>query len=146
MSMTSNCGFQIKGKACGICKNNDNETLHLRNICFDWSKDDVCSLPYLILAFVASTLLFLVMVDLLQLAEKLQTFDLENLEDINLIENPDRKGKNRGYAFLDFRSHVDAVAGFLKLQKKDLYLGTDVRAQISFSNTISQDDKIMEKV
>ena len=41
---------------------------------------------------------------------------------------------------------MDAVAGFLKLQKKDLYLGTDVRAQISFSNTISQDDKIMEKV
>jgi hypothetical protein len=71
---------------------------------------------------------------------------LENLEDINLIENPDRRGKNRGYAFLDFSSHVDAVAGFLKLQKKDLYLGTDVRAQISFSNTISQDDKIMEKV
>lgn len=110
----------IKGKTCGICKNNDNETLHLRNICFDWSKDD--------------------------LAEKLKTFELENLEDINLIENPDRRGKNRGYAFLDFSSHVDAVAGFLKLQKKDLYLGTDVRAQISFSNTISQDDKIMEKV
>ena len=110
----------IKGKACGICKNNDNETLHLRNICFDWSKDD--------------------------LAEKLKTFELENLEDINLIEHPDRKGRNRGYAFLDFSSHVDAVAGFLKLQKRDLFLGTDVRAQISFSNTISQDDKVMEKV
>ncbi|KQK16421.1 hypothetical protein BRADI_1g28670v3 [Brachypodium distachyon] len=111
---------KIKGKACGICKNNDNETLHLRNICFDWSKDD--------------------------LAENLKTFELENLEDINLIEHPDRKGKNRGYAFLDFSSHVDAVAGFLKLQKRDLYLGTDIKAQISFSNTISQDDKVMEKV
>lgn len=33
--------FQIKGKACGICKNRENETLHVRNICFDWSKDDV---------------------------------------------------------------------------------------------------------
>lgn len=86
------------------------------------------------------------MVDLLQLAEKLKTFELENLEDINLIEHPDRKGRNRGYAFLDFSSHVDAVAGFLKLQKRDLFLGTDVRAQISFSNTISQDDKVMEKV
>ncbi|KAG2641767.1 heterogeneous nuclear ribonucleoprotein Q-like isoform X1 [Panicum virgatum] len=110
----------IKGKACGICKNSENETLHVRNICFDWSKDD--------------------------LAEKLKPFELENLDRINLIEHPERKGKNRGYAFLDFRTHVDAVAAFLKLQEKDLYLGTDFRAHISFSNTLSQDDEIMEKV
>ncbi|XP_062187246.1 uncharacterized protein LOC133890742 isoform X2 [Phragmites australis] len=110
----------IKGKACGICKNSENETLHLRNICFDWSKDD--------------------------LAEKLKPFELENLDRINLIEHPERKGKNRGYAFLDFRTHVDAVAGFLKLQKEDLYLGTDFRAHVSFSNTLSQDDEVMEKV
>lgn len=110
----------IKGKACGICKNSETETLHLRNICFDWSKDD--------------------------LAEKLKPFKLENLDRINLIEHPDRKGKNRGYAFLDFRTHVDAVEAFVKLQKIDLYLGTDSRANISFSNTLSQDDEIMEKV
>jgi len=81
-----------------------------------------------------------------QLAEKLKPFELENLDRINLIEHPERKGKNRGYAFLDFRTHVDAVAAFLKLQEKDLYLGTDFRAHISFSNTLSQDDEIMEKV
>ncbi|OEL14469.1 hypothetical protein BAE44_0024513 [Dichanthelium oligosanthes] len=110
----------IKGKTCGICKNIENETLHVRNICFDWSKDD--------------------------LAEKLEPFELENLDRINLIEHPERRGKNRGYAFLDFRTHVDAVAAFLKLQERDLYLGTDFRAHISFSNTLSQDDEIMEKV
>lgn len=110
----------IKGKACGICKNSDNETLHLRNICFDWSNDD--------------------------LAEKLKPFELENLDRINLIEHPERKGKNRGYAFLDFRTHVDAVDAFVKLQKRDLYLGTEFRAHISFSNTLSQDDEVMEKV
>ncbi|TKW31786.1 hypothetical protein SEVIR_2G129300v4 [Setaria viridis] len=110
----------IKGKACGICKNSENETLHVRNICFDWSRDD--------------------------LAEKLKPFELENLDRINLIEHPEKRGKNRGYAFLDFRTHVDAVAAFLKLQERDLYLGTDFRAHISFSNTLSQDDEIMEKV
>ncbi|KAK3126947.1 hypothetical protein QOZ80_7AG0565670 [Eleusine coracana subsp. coracana] len=110
----------IKGKACVICKNSENETLHLRNICFDWSKDD--------------------------LAEKLKPFELENLDRINLIEHPERRGKNRGYAFLDFRTHVDAVAAFLKLQKEDLFLGTDFRAHVSFSNTLSQDDEVMEKV
>lgn len=57
-----------------------------------------------------------------------------------------RKGKNRGYTFLGFSTHVDAVAAFLKLQKGDVYLGTDVRAQVSFSNTISQDDMVVEKV
>ncbi|KAL6639412.1 hypothetical protein ACP70R_023142 [Stipagrostis hirtigluma subsp. patula] len=112
--------FVIKGKACGICKNSENETLHLRNICFDWSTDD--------------------------LAEKLKPFELENLDRINLIEHPERKGKNRGYAFLDFKTHVDAAAAFLKLQKRDLYLGTDFRAQVSFSKTLSQDDEVMEKV
>nr|CAB3456486.1 unnamed protein product [Digitaria exilis] len=81
-----------------------------------------------------------------KLAENLKPFELENLDRINLIEHPERKGKNRGYAFLDFRTHVDAVAAFLKLQERDLYLGTDFRAHISFSNTLSQDDEIMEKV
>jgi len=81
-----------------------------------------------------------------QLAEKLEPFKLENLDRINLIEHPEKKGKNRGYAFLDFRTHVDAVAAFVKLQKRDLYLGTDFRAHMSFSNTLSQDDEIMEKV
>uniref|UniRef100_A0A0D9Y4P4 RRM domain-containing protein n=1 Tax=Oryza glumipatula TaxID=40148 RepID=A0A0D9Y4P4_9ORYZ len=111
---------RVKGEACMICKNDANETLHLRNICFDWTKDD--------------------------LAEELKTYKLENLEDINLVEDPERKGKNRGYAFLDFRTNVDGVDAFFKLQNRDIYLGTDVRAQVSFSKTLSQDDKIMEKV
>jgi RNA recognition motif-containing protein len=71
---------------------------------------------------------------------------LENLDRINLIEHPERRGKNRGYAFLDFRTHLDAVAAFLKLQNGDLFLGTDFRAHVSFSNTLSQDDDVMEKV
>lgn len=86
------------------------------------------------------------MIHSVQLAENLKPFELENLDRINLIEHPERKGKNRGYAFLDFRTHVDAVDAFLKLQERDLYLGTDFRAHISFSNTLSQDDEIMEKV
>jgi RNA recognition motif-containing protein len=81
-----------------------------------------------------------------QLAEELKTYKLENLEDINLVEDPERKGKNRGYAFLDFRTNVDGVDAFFKLQNRDIYLGTDVRAQVSFSKTLSLDDKIMEKV
>jgi hypothetical protein len=81
-----------------------------------------------------------------QLAEKLKPFELESLDRINLIEHPERRGKNRGYAFLDFRTHLDAVAAFLKLQNGDLFLGTDFRAHVSFSNTLSQDDDVMEKV
>jgi RNA recognition motif-containing protein len=71
---------------------------------------------------------------------------LENLDRINLIEHPEKRGKNRGYAFLDFRTHVDAVAAFLKLHNGDLFLGTDFRVHVSFSNTLSQDDEVMEKV
>ncbi|KAG8080695.1 hypothetical protein GUJ93_ZPchr0007g4230 [Zizania palustris] len=110
----------IKGKACGICKNDGTKTLHLRNICFDWTKDD--------------------------LAEELKSYKLENLEDISLVEHLDIKGKNRGYAFLEFSTHVDAADAFFKLQNTDIYLGTDVSTQVSFSKTIAPDDKVMEKV
>ncbi|KAG1354545.1 putative nucleolin [Cocos nucifera] len=112
--------IQIKGKSCGVRKSDDNETLHLANICTTWTK--------------------------VKLVEKLRTFKLENLEEVHLIEDPHNEGKNRGYAFLDFSTHLDAVAACIKFHKRNVYFGTDVRAEVSFSKTIEPDDQVMAQV
>lgn len=112
--------IKVKGKLCGIIKSIDNETLHLANICPTWTKD--------------------------KLVEKLKTFKLENLEYVHLIEDPRNKGQNRGYAFLDFSTHMDAVAACCKLQKRYIYFGTDVRAEVSFAKSVEPDEEMMAQV
>ncbi|XP_072961108.1 uncharacterized protein [Typha angustifolia] len=112
--------IQVRGKSCGVTRSIGNETLHLGNICTTWTKDD--------------------------LVEKLKAFNLENLEEVHLIEDPNRRGKNRGYAFLDFSTHMDAVAACSKLQKRNVYFGTDVRAEVSFSKTVEPDEEVMAQV
>lgn len=82
----------------------------------------------------------------MQLVEILKTFRLENLEEVHLIEDPHNEGKNRGYAFLDFSTHMDAVAACIKLQKRNVYFGTDVRDEVSFSKTIEPDEEVMAQV
>ncbi|XP_077246685.1 uncharacterized protein LOC143886548 isoform X2 [Tasmannia lanceolata] len=109
---------RVRGKVCGVTRRNDNETLHLRNICTSWTQDD--------------------------LVEKLKAYDLHNLEEVHLMEDPTNKGKNRGYAFLDFGTHSDAVAACTKLQKRDVFLGTDIRAEVAFSN--KPDAEVMAQV
>ncbi|KAL5726829.1 hypothetical protein ACHQM5_000079 [Ranunculus cassubicifolius] len=112
---------QIRGKVCEVTRNNDNETLHLGNICTTWTKDT--------------------------LVERLRPFELENLDDVHLIEDPRDRRKNRGYAFLNFSTHMDAVAACNKLQKGSLYLGTTTRADIAFAKSaVEPDEEIMSQV
>eukprot|EP00262_Sarcandra_glabra_P021320 TRINITY_DN8956_c0_g1_i2.p1 TRINITY_DN8956_c0_g1~~TRINITY_DN8956_c0_g1_i2.p1 ORF type:complete len:665 (+),score=148.07 TRINITY_DN8956_c0_g1_i2:233-2227(+) len=111
---------KVKGKVCGVTRNNDKETLHIRNICTTWTKD--------------------------KLVEKLKPYELENLEEVHLIDDPINKGKNRGYAFLDFSTHMDAVSACIKLQKADVFFGTDVRAEVAFSKSAEPDEEVMSQV
>lgn len=80
-----------------------------------------------------------------QLVEKLKAHDLHNLEEVHLLEDRHCKGRNRGYAFFDFSTHMDAVDAYNKLQRKNVYLGVDVRVQVTFATT-SPAGKSMEKV
>eukprot|EP00268_Persea_americana_P002675 TRINITY_DN10833_c0_g1_i15.p1 TRINITY_DN10833_c0_g1~~TRINITY_DN10833_c0_g1_i15.p1 ORF type:complete len:627 (-),score=140.87 TRINITY_DN10833_c0_g1_i15:768-2648(-) len=113
--------IKVKGRVCGVLRNNNNETLHLRNICTSWTKD--------------------------KLIQKLKAFELENLEEVHLMDDPNNKGKNRGYAFLDFSTHMDAVAACTKLQKRDIFFGTNVRAEVAFSlSAVEPDEEVMAQV
>ncbi|XP_068658736.1 heterogeneous nuclear ribonucleoprotein Q-like isoform X2 [Aristolochia californica] len=111
---------QVKGKVCGVTRSNDKETLHLRNICPTWTKD--------------------------MLVEKLKAYDLDNLDEVHLMKDPIDKGKNRGYAFVDFSTHMDAVAACSKLQKGSFYFGTKVRAEVAFAKTMEPDEEVMSQV
>ncbi|KAK1304481.1 Polyadenylate-binding protein 5 [Acorus calamus] len=112
---------KVNGKLCGVMKSNDNVTLHLGNICKSWTKE--------------------------MLEEKLKSLGLEKIEEVHLMNDPNMKGMNRGYAFLDFRSHMDAVAGCIKLQRQDAFFGTDARAVVSFSMSACEpDEEVMAQV
>ncbi|CAN6463776.1 unnamed protein product [Victoria cruziana] len=112
---------KINGKICGVTRNNDNETLYLRNICKTWTASD--------------------------LLEKLKSYEIENLVDAHLIDDPDNKGKNRGYAFLEFSTHMDAVTACTKLQKRGVSFGTDSLAEVAFAKSAVQpDEEVMAQV
>ncbi|KAI3898036.1 hypothetical protein MKW92_002378 [Papaver armeniacum] len=111
----------IRGKVCEVTRNNDNETLHLGNICMTWTKD--------------------------MLVEKLKSFDLENLEQVDLIDDPNESGRNRGYAFLSFSTHMDAVAACSKLHKLNPHFGKSARADIAFAKSaVEPDEDVMAQV
>ncbi|RZC91475.1 hypothetical protein C5167_027536 [Papaver somniferum] len=111
----------IRDKVCEVTRNNDNETLHLGNICMTWTKD--------------------------MLVEKLKSYDLENLEQVDLIEDPNESGRNRGYAFLSFSTHMDAVAACSKLHKLNPHFGKSVRADIAFAKSaVEPDEDVMAQV
>ncbi|KAF6136202.1 hypothetical protein GIB67_001611 [Kingdonia uniflora] len=112
---------QIRGRICEVRRKYDNETLHLGNICTTWTKDT--------------------------LVQKLNSYELQNLLDVQLIEDPSDKSKNRGYAFLNFSTHMDAVAASNKLQRGDAFFGTSVRADVAFAiSAVEPDEEVMAQV
>ncbi|KMZ58377.1 hypothetical protein ZOSMA_77G00360 [Zostera marina] len=111
---------EVRGNWCGVTRSNSNETLYLGNICTSWTKND--------------------------LVQEIKTYKLENLDGINLIGDSSNNSKNRGYAFLDFKTHMDALAACCKLQKEDIFLGTNYRAEVAFSKSVQPDEEAMSQV
>nr|CAD1844350.1 unnamed protein product [Ananas comosus var. bracteatus] len=102
-------GTEVKGKRVGISASQDNDTLYLGNICKSWSKD--------------------------QVVETLKGFGVEGVEHLLLPDDPNNEGKSKGFAFLEFSSHSDAMAAFQRLRKPDAVLGCDRSAKVSFAQT-----------
>ncbi|KAG6793208.1 hypothetical protein POTOM_002402 [Populus tomentosa] len=112
----------INGKRCWTAQIQDgSKTLHVLNICKEWTKDD--------------------------LEDKLAEYGVKNYEVLTL--NPDRenKEKNRGYALLDFRSRKDASEALELLEKENVSFGQNRAAKADFSRIyISGNDEIMSHV
>uniref|UniRef100_A0A0C9RY74 TSA: Wollemia nobilis Ref_Wollemi_Transcript_4346_2585 transcribed RNA sequence n=1 Tax=Wollemia nobilis TaxID=56998 RepID=A0A0C9RY74_9CONI len=112
---------QVKGKRCGVTRSQDNETLYVRNINRSWTKDT--------------------------LRDKLKEYGIDNVEETTLMDDPLQEGKNRGFAFLEFSTHLDATNAFKRLQKRDIFFGVDVSAKVAFAKSgIEPDEEVMAQV
>jgi len=54
---------------------------------------------------------------------------------------------NRGFAFMEFSARSDAMNAYKRLQKRDVVLGTDKTAKVSFAETfVEPDEEVMAQV
>ncbi|KAJ6804442.1 nucleolin-like isoform X2 [Iris pallida] len=102
-------GTEVKGKQIRISASDDNDTLYLGNICKTWTKN--------------------------QVIETLKGYGIEEIEDILLPDDPKNEGRIKGFGFLEFASHSDAMVAFHRLRKPDALFGRDISAKISFAQT-----------
>ncbi|XP_076942730.1 uncharacterized protein LOC143612694 [Bidens hawaiensis] len=102
-------GVEVRGKRVVISASQDNDTLHLGNICKTWNKE--------------------------QVLQQLKEYGIEHIEMLRLPEDPKMEGKNKGFAFLEFSTHSDAVEAFKRLKKPDVVFGRDISAKVEFAET-----------
>ncbi|KAJ7529714.1 hypothetical protein O6H91_15G063000 [Diphasiastrum complanatum] len=114
-------GSQIRGQPCRVIPSEENDLLYLGNIDYKWKKEN--------------------------LMEALNKYKIEKLEEVTLLEDPQNKEKNRGYAFLEFTTHKDAMKAFQRLQRPDVIVGGDRSAKVAFAQPLVEpDDETMEQV
>ncbi|GMH19706.1 hypothetical protein Nepgr_021547 [Nepenthes gracilis] len=102
-------GIEVKGKHAKISLSQGNNTLYIGNICKTWTKEHVL--------------------------EKLKDLGIEEIEEIYLPEDPKSDGKIKGFAFLGFCNHSDAMAALQQLRKADAVFGRDSSAKVAFAQT-----------
>ncbi|XP_027345260.1 nucleolin-like isoform X2 [Abrus precatorius] len=112
----------IHGKRCGTAPSEDNDTLFLGNICNTWTKEAI--------------------------KQKLIDYGIEGVESITLVPDVQHEGMSRGFAFLEFSCHADAMLAYKRLQKPDVIFGHAERtAKVAFAEPIREPDpEIMAQV
>ncbi|KAK7262939.1 hypothetical protein RJT34_30521 [Clitoria ternatea] len=112
----------ICGKRCGTAPSEDNDTLFLGNICNSWTKEAI--------------------------KQKLKDYGVEGVENITLVPDVQHVGLSRGFAFLEFSCHADAMLAYKRLQKPDVIFGHAERtAKVAFAEPIHEPNpEIMAQV
>eukprot|EP00262_Sarcandra_glabra_P015864 TRINITY_DN499_c0_g3_i2.p1 TRINITY_DN499_c0_g3~~TRINITY_DN499_c0_g3_i2.p1 ORF type:complete len:781 (-),score=224.86 TRINITY_DN499_c0_g3_i2:533-2875(-) len=113
-------GTEVRGKRVGISASQDKDTLYLGNICKTWTKDHVL--------------------------ETLKGFGVDQIEEVILPDDPKNVGKSKGFAFLEFGSHADAMAAFQRLRKPDAVLGCDRSAKVAFAQPSNPSEEALSQV
>lgn len=80
--------------------------------------------------------------------QKLKDYGVEAVENINLVADPKREGLSRGFAFLEFSCHTDAMTAYKRLQRPDVVFGHSERtAKIAFAEPLRDPDpEVMAQV
>ncbi|CAL5326465.1 unnamed protein product [Camellia sinensis] len=112
----------ICGKRCGTAPSEDNDSLFLGNICNAWTKEAI--------------------------KQKLKDYGIEGVEHITLVPDAQYEGLSRGFAFLEFSCHADAILAYKRLQKPDVIFGHPERtAKVAFSEPLHEPDpEVMAQV
>ncbi|KAL5713543.1 hypothetical protein ACHQM5_015607 [Ranunculus cassubicifolius] len=112
----------IRGKRCGVAPSEDNDTLFVGNICNTWTKEAIKT--------------------------RLKEFGLEGVEYVNLVTDPQHQGLSRGFAFVEFSSHAEAMLAYKRLQKRDVIFGHAERTvKVGFAEPLREPDpEIMAQV
>uniref|UniRef100_A0A803NB38 RRM domain-containing protein n=1 Tax=Chenopodium quinoa TaxID=63459 RepID=A0A803NB38_CHEQI len=111
----------IRGKRCGTAPNEDNDTLFLGNVCNTWTKEAI--------------------------KQKLKDYSVEGVENITLVQDPRHEGLSRGFCFIQFACHADAMFAYKRLQKPDAIFGhTERTAKVAFAEPLQEPDpEVMAK-
>ncbi|XP_059435724.1 uncharacterized protein LOC132168715 isoform X2 [Corylus avellana] len=105
----------IHGKRCGTAPSEDNDSLFLGNICNTWTKEAI--------------------------KQKLKEYDVEGVENITLVPDVQHEGLSRGFAFLEFSCHAEAMLAYKRLQKPDVVFGHPERtAKVAFAEPLREPD------
>ncbi|XVF18002.1 hypothetical protein REPUB_Repub10bG0174000 [Reevesia pubescens] len=105
----------ICGKRCGTAPSEDNDTLFLGNICNTWTKEAI--------------------------KQKLKEYVIEGVENITLVPDVQHEGLSRGFAFLEFTCHADAMLAYKRLQQPDVVFGHPERtAKVAFAEPLREPD------
>lgn len=85
---------------------------------------------------------------MLQIKQKLKDYGVEGVENITLVPDVQREGFSRGFAFLEFFCHADAMLAYKRLQKPDVIFGHAERtAKVAFAEPVREPDpEIMAQV
>ncbi|XP_047310084.1 nucleolin-like [Impatiens glandulifera] len=105
----------ICGKKCETAPCKDNDTLFLGNICNTWTKEAIIL--------------------------KMKEYGIESVMNITLVSDPRREGLSRGFAFLEFPCHAEALLAYKRLQKSDVVFGHAERtAKVAFAEPLREPD------
>ncbi|XP_075483568.1 uncharacterized protein LOC142523701 isoform X1 [Primulina tabacum] len=87
----------IHGKRCGTASIEGDDTLFLGNICNTWTKEAI--------------------------NQKLKDYGVEGVENITMVADPRNEGLSRGFVFVEFSCHAEALLAYKRLQKSDVVFG-----------------------
>ncbi|KAH9322961.1 hypothetical protein KI387_017600, partial [Taxus chinensis] len=72
--------------------------------------------------------------------KKLTDYGVDGLEEITLVGDTHNDGLSRGFAFLEFGTHMDAMNAYKRLQNPDVIFGGDRIAKVAFAEPLHEPD------
>ncbi|XP_073123288.1 uncharacterized protein [Henckelia pumila] len=112
----------IHGKRCGTASIEGDDTLFLGNICNTWTKEAI--------------------------NQKLKDYGVEGVENITMVADPRNEGLSRGFVFVEFSCHAEALLAYKRLQKPDVLFGhSDRTVKVAFAEPQREPDpEVMAQV